>query len=102
MLRSTYFPRREFFGTEETIHIMRRFALALCLIAASFGSKNGSLVDINHASIAELKALAGIQDAYARAIVKNRPYKNKAQLVSKQIIPETAYARIKGKIVAKQ
>jgi DNA uptake protein ComE-like DNA-binding protein len=60
------------------------------------------LIDINRASAVELKTLPGIQDAYADAIVKNRPYKNKAQLLSKQIIPEAAYGKIKNKIIAKQ
>jgi DNA uptake protein ComE-like DNA-binding protein len=65
-------------------------------------SSASQLVDINRASAAELKTLPGIQDAYAAAIVRNRPYKNKAQLLSKQIIPEAAYGKIKKKIIAKQ
>jgi competence protein ComEA len=65
--------------------------------------KNTSgLVDINRASKAELKALPGIQDAYAAAIVKNRPYKNKKQLLTKQVIPEAAYGKIKSRIIAKE
>lgn len=60
------------------------------------------LIDINRASAVKLKTLPGIQDAYAAAIVKNRPYKNKTQLLSKQIIPEAAYGKIKNKIIAKQ
>jgi len=60
------------------------------------------LVDINRASTAELKSLPGIKDAYAAAIVKNRPYKNKKQLLSKQIIPEAAYGKIKSRIIAKE
>jgi DNA uptake protein ComE-like DNA-binding protein len=59
-------------------------------------------VDINRASLAELKTLPGIRDAYASAIVRNRPYKNKAQLLSRQVIPEAAYGKIRNKIVAKQ
>ena len=81
---------------------MKRFVLALGLIAAGFAPKTSTLVDINHASVAELKALPGIQDAYAAAIVKNRPYKNKAQLLSKQVIPEMAYVKIRNKIIARQ
>lgn len=65
-------------------------------------SATRELIDINRASAVELKTLPGIQDAYAAAIVKNRPYKNKAQLLSKQIIPEAAYGKIKNKIIAKQ
>jgi competence protein ComEA len=65
--------------------------------------KNSSgLVDINRASTAELKSLPGIKDAYAAAIVRNRPYKNKKQLLSKQIIPEAAYGKIKSRIIAKE
>jgi competence protein ComEA len=81
---------------------MKRLAVALGLLVAGFGPKTDGLVDINHASVAELKALPGIQDAYAAAIVKNRPYKNKAQLLSKQVIPEAAYAKIRNRVIAKQ
>jgi DNA uptake protein ComE-like DNA-binding protein len=59
-------------------------------------------IDINRASMAELKTLPGIRDAYASAIVRNRPYKSKAQLLSRQVIPEAAYGKIRNKIVAKQ
>lgn len=74
----------------------------LVLTVAGFAAKSGSLIDINHASMAELKALPGIQDAYATAIVRNRPYKNKGQLLSKQVIPEAVYEGIRRKIIAKQ
>lgn len=81
---------------------MRRAVLLLVLTIAGFAARSGGLIDINHASLAELKALPGIRDAWALAIVKNRPYKNKAQLLSKQVIPEAAYERIKNRIIAKQ
>ncbi len=76
--------------------------MLLGLGIAGFAGKSGGLVDINHASAAELRALPGIREAYAAAIVKNRPYKNKAQLLSKQVIPEAAYEKIKNRIIAKQ
>jgi DNA uptake protein ComE-like DNA-binding protein len=60
------------------------------------------LIDINSADAAHLKALPGIGDAYAAAIIKGRPYKNKTQLLSKGIIPQAPYTKISAKIIAKQ
>lgn len=76
--------------------------LLLLLMISGFGARHGELIDINHAGIGELRSLPGIRDAYAAAIVKNRPYKNKAQLLSKQVIPEAVYEKIRARIVAKQ
>lgn len=59
-------------------------------------------IDINHASKDDLKQLPGIGDAYANAIIKNRPYKNKTQLKSRNVIPDATYNKIKDNIIAKQ
>jgi competence protein ComEA len=59
-------------------------------------------IDINSASEADLKALAGIGDAYAKKIVAGRPYAKKDQLLSKKIVPKATYDKIKDQIVAKQ
>lgn len=60
------------------------------------------LLDINSASEAELKAIPGVGDTYAKKIVAGRPYAKKDQLKSKKIIPDSLYEKIKDKIVAKQ
>lgn len=61
-----------------------------------------ALLDINTASVDELKALPGIVKAYSKKIIDNRPYLRKDQLVSKKIIPEQTYQGIKDQIIAKQ
>jgi competence protein ComEA len=59
-------------------------------------------LDINTAPEAQLKAIPGVGDTYAKKIVAGRPYTKKDQLKSKKIIPASLYDKIKGKIVAKQ
>jgi competence protein ComEA len=60
------------------------------------------LVDINSAGEAELKAIPGIGDAYAAKIIVGRPYANKTQLKSRNILPAQVYEKVKDRIIAKQ
>jgi competence protein ComEA len=60
------------------------------------------LLDINSASEADLKALAGIGDTYSKKIIAGRPYTKKDQLLSKKIVPKATYEKIKDKIIASQ
>ena len=58
-------------------------------------------VDINHASLDELKKIPGITDAYAAAIIAKRPYKSKADLVTKNAVPMGIYQSIRKQVAAK-
>jgi DNA uptake protein ComE-like DNA-binding protein len=77
-------------------------SLLLAVGAAPGTAETARLLDVNRASAAELMTLPGIRDAWARAIVRNRPYSNKAQILSRKVIPRAAYLKIKDLIVAKQ
>jgi competence protein ComEA len=57
-------------------------------------------LDINTATVDQLKAFNGIGDAYAKRIIDGRPYTAKTQLVSRGILPTATYNKIKGQIIA--
>ena len=70
--------------------------------AAKQAKSAADLLDINTASVAQLKSLPGIGDTYAQKIVAGRPYTRKDQLVQKNIIPQATYSKIAPLIIAKQ
>ncbi len=63
-------------------------------------AKSSEKLDINTATKEQLQALPGIGDAYSQKIIDNRPYKAKNELVSKKVIPEATYEKIKNDIIA--
>jgi DNA uptake protein ComE-like DNA-binding protein len=83
---------------------MNHFRRIVCvlLFASALALAASRLVDINHASRAELMSLPGVEAARAEEIIRGRPYANKAQLQSRGILGAAAYKRVRSLIVARQ
>jgi competence protein ComEA len=62
----------------------------------------GEKLDINSATKEQLQTLPGIGDALSQKIIDNRPYRTKRDLVTKKIIPQSTYEKIKDQIIAHQ
>ena len=101
--------------------VMRRFSVFLGLLAAAIvplgtaqivyndpaqttapAATKPALLDLNSATREQLMTLPGIDAARADKIIAGRPYKAKADLLRKSILPRTAYNKIASSVVAVQ
>ena len=69
---------------------------------AAKSAQPAQLVDINSASAQELDKLPGVGPARVKAIIANRPYNGKDDLMQRKIIPPNVYNQIKDRIIARQ
>lgn len=60
------------------------------------------LLDLNSATLFELKELAGMADGLAERIIENRRYTTKIDLIGRRVIPDAAYEIIKHSIAVTQ
>lgn len=75
-------------------------------VAVAKGVKDGmtkpKTVDINSASAQELTDTLGISDPQAEKIINSRPYENTDQLVTKRVMSNAEYDRVKDKVTVKK
>jgi competence protein ComEA len=72
------------------------FALSVSVLAQA-----KKQVDINSASEEEMVAV-GIEKATAKKIIEARPYRNKSELVSRQLLTRPQYDKVKDLLVARR
>ena len=77
-------------------------APAASMSTAAQGTAQSKLVDINSAPASDLDALPGIGESRAKAIIKNRPYSGKDDLLSRHVLTKSVYDGIKDKIIARK
>jgi DNA uptake protein ComE-like DNA-binding protein len=61
----------------------------------------GTPLDLNSASLDQLKALPGVGEQYAKKIVDGRPFKQVDELMSKNVVPKSVYDQIKNLVAIK-
>lgn len=59
------------------------------------GGQHMGTLDLNTASLDELKMVPGVNEATAKKIVENRPYARTDELITKKVLSKPAYDSIK-------
>jgi DNA uptake protein ComE-like DNA-binding protein len=66
------------------------------------GLRSKPKIDINSATESDLSKLPGISTAAASRIVRNRPYDNPDQLVTRRILTQEEYDQVSDRVTVKK
>jgi DNA uptake protein ComE-like DNA-binding protein len=69
--------------------------------AGAVGHGDTKLVDINSATLTDLKSLPGVGTAYAKKIVEGRPYASVDELKVRKVLSNGTYDKIRERISVK-
>jgi competence protein ComEA len=69
--------------------------------AGGVSSGDTKLIDINSATLTDLKSLPGVGTTYARKIVEGRPYASVDELKVRKVLSNGIYDKIRDRISAK-
>lgn len=72
--------------------------LAVSTNNATIPGSDNNLVSINTASATELDSLSGIGQTLAKNIISKRPYKNINELLSKKVLKQAQFEKVKSSI----
>ena len=59
-------------------------------------------VDLNSASLNELKAVPGMTEANAKKIIDGRPYARRRDLLAKKVLDQESYDKVKERVYTKR
>ncbi len=69
-------------------------------ISSTFGDRGSGLVNINAGSQSQLEELPGIGPVYAKNIIEQRPYSTVDELLTKGVLKQGVYQKIKDLVTA--